>query len=141
LDSLTREKRSWNMSRIHSRNTKPETLVRSLLHKAGYRFRLHAKKLPGTPDIVLPKYRTVIFVHGCFWHRHVDCANATRPKTRPEFWELKFKSTVERDRKKAEQLKSAGWRVIIVWECELEKNAQELIFRISEELKGGQVGS
>lgn len=125
------------MSRIHSRNTKPERQVRSLLHKAGYRFRLHSKKLPGTPDIVLPKYRTVIFVHGCFWHRHIDCANATIPKTRPEFWESKFKATAERDRKKTEELRLAGWRVIIVWECDLRKDAQALILRISTELKGG----
>jgi len=125
------------MSRIHSRNTKPERQVRSLLHKAGYRFRLHSKKLPGTPDIVLPKYRAVIFVHGCFWHRHIDCANATIPKTRPEFWESKFKATAERDRKKTEELRLAGWRVIIVWECDLRKDAQALILRISTELKGG----
>lgn len=125
------------MSRIHSRNTKPERQVRSLLHKAGYRFRLHSKKLPGTPDIVLPKYRTVIFVHGCFWHRHIDCANATIPKTRPEFWKSKFKATAERDRKKTEELRLAGWRVIIVWECDLRKDAQALILRISTELKGG----
>ena len=137
MDRLTKEKRSWNMSRIRSKNTKPEIRLRSLLHKAGYRFRLHARKLPGTPDIVLPKYRTVIFVHGCFWHRHNDCANSTMPKTRIEFWESKFKTTVERDQDKIEKLRIAGWRVIIVWECELDKNDGLLIRRISEELRGG----
>lgn len=137
MDRLTKEKRSWNMSRIRSKNTKPEIRLRSLLHKAGYRFRLHARKLPGTPDIVLPKYRTVIFVHGCFWHRHNDCANSTMPKTRIEFWESKFKTTVERDQDKIEKLRLAGWRVIIVWECELDKNDGLLIRRISEELRGG----
>jgi len=137
LDRLTKEKRSWNMSRIRSKNTKPEIRLRSLLHKAGYRFRLHARKLPGTPDIVLPKYRTVIFVHGCFWHRHIDCSNSTMPKTRIEFWESKFKTTVERDQDKIEKLRIAGWRVIIVWECELDKNDGLLIRRISEELRGG----
>lgn len=137
MDRLTKEKRSWNMSRIRSKNTKPEIRLRSLLHKAGYRFRLHARKLPGTPDIVLPKYRTVIFVHGCFWHRHIDCANSTMPKTRIEFWESKFKTTVERDQDKIEKLRLAGWRVIIAWECELDKNDGLLIRRISEELRGG----
>ena len=137
MDRLTKEKRSWNMSRIRSKNTKPEIRLRSLLHKAGYRFRLHARKLLGTPDIVLPKYRTVIFVHGCFWHRHNDCANSTMPKTRIEFWESKFKTTVERDQDKIEKLRLAGWRVIIVWECELDKNDGLLIRRISEELRGG----
>lgn len=137
MDRLTKEKRSWNMSRIRSKNTKPEIRLRSLLHKAGYRFRLHARKLPGTPDIVLPKYRSVIFVHGCFWHRHNDCANSTMPKTRIEFWESKFKTTVERDQDKIEKLRLAGWRVIIVWECELDKNDGLLIRRISEELRGG----
>ena len=137
MDRLTKEKRSWNMSRIRSKNTKPEIRLRSLLHKAGYRFRVHARKLPGTPDIVLPKYRTVIFVHGCFWHRHNDCANSTMPKTRIEFWESKFKTTVERDQDKIEKLRLAGWRVIIVWECELDKNDGLLIRRISEELRGG----
>jgi len=125
------------MSRIRSKNTKPEIRLRSLLHKAGYRFRLHARKLPGTPDIVLPKYRTVIFVHGCFWHRHIDCANSTMPKTRIEFWESKFKTTVERDQDKIEKLRLAGWRIIIVWECELDKDDGPLIRRISEELRGG----
>lgn len=128
------------MSRIRSRDTAPEKKVRSLLHNAGFRFRLHVKKLPGSPDIVLPRYRAVIFVHGCYWHRHAKCRYAYTPKSRTEFWEGKFKATVERDREKSDELRSAGWRIIVVWECELEKNAQAVIDKICEELKGEQHG-
>ena len=117
MDRLTKEQRSWNMSRIRSRNTSPELRVRSFLHSAGFRFRLHEKKLPGCPDIVLPKYETVIFVHGCFWHRHSGCRLAYTPKTRVEFWQEKFRQNVERDRKKEKQLLESGWKVLTVWEC------------------------
>lgn len=137
-DRITKEHRSWNMSRIRSGDTKPERLVRSLLHRAGYRFRIRVNALPGRPDIVLPKYRTAIFVHGCFWHRHAECRYAYTPKSRTNFWEEKFKATVERDRKKTDELRSVGWRVIVVWECELKKNAQAVINKICEELKGEQ---
>lgn len=137
-DRITKEHRSWNMSRIRSGDTKPERLVRSLLHRAGYRFRIRVNALPGRPDIVLPKYRTAIFVHGCFWHRHSECRYAYTPKSRTNFWEEKFKATVERDRKKTDELRSVGWRVIVVWECELKKNAQAVINKIREELKGEQ---
>lgn len=116
-DRLSREKRSWNMSRIRSKDTSPEMRVRSYLHKAGFRFRLHEKSLPGRPDIVLPKYRTVIFVHGCFWHRHLGCKLAYMPKTRVEFWREKFRHNVERDRVKKDQLLESGWTVLTVWEC------------------------
>lgn len=126
------------MSRIRSGNTKPEKQVRSLLHWAGYRFRIHVRKLPGAPDIVLPKYKAAIFVHGCFWHRHDGCRYAYNPKSRTEFWREKFKATVERDRKKSEELRAAGWRVIVVWECELKKNAPAVINEICEVLKGEQ---
>ncbi|RZB35059.1 MAG: DNA mismatch endonuclease, patch repair protein [Desulfobacteraceae bacterium Eth-SRB1] len=119
MDKLTPEHRSWNMSRIRSGNTKPELLVRSLLHRMGYRFRLHRKDLPGKPDIVLPKYRTVIFVHGCFWHRHEDCKYAYIPKSRREFWDNKFKTNIERDKKVNQKLMNLGWKVNIIWECEL----------------------
>lgn len=107
------------MSRIRDRDTKPEKLVRSLLHRLGYRFRLHRKDLPGRPDIVLPKYRTAIFVHGCFWHRHRGCKYAYQPKSRVEFWKKKFLDTVKRDKRNQNELKELGWKVIIVWECEL----------------------
>ena len=113
------------MSQIRGKDTKPEILLRSLLHRRGFRFRLHAPGLPGTPDIVLPKYRTVIFVHGCFWHRHEGCSNATMPKTRTDFWTEKFRRTVERDQEKQAQLERAGWRVLTVWECELKSNPSE----------------
>ena len=102
------EARSRNMSAIKSKNTKPEIIVRKLLHSMGYRFRLHKKDLPGSPDIVLPKYKTVIFVHGCFWHRHHNCKFATTPKTRTEFWENKFKENIERDIKNQNKLKNLG---------------------------------
>lgn len=116
-DRLSKEKRSWNMSRIRSKDTSPEMRVRSYLHKAGFRFRLHEKNLPGRPDIVLPKYETVIFVHGCYWHRHPGCKLAYMPKTRVEFWQEKFRQNVERDRVKKDQLLESGWTVLTVWEC------------------------
>ena len=108
-----------NFSRIKSGNTKPEIVVRSLLHNMGYRLRLHRKNLPGKPDIVLPRYKSVIFVHGCFWHRHKGCKNATSPKTKIIFWREKFKANVEWDRKVQKELKSMGWSIQIIWECEL----------------------
>jgi DNA mismatch endonuclease (patch repair protein) len=119
MDRISKEHRSWNMSRIQSRDTKPEKTVRSILHGLGYRFRLHRKDLPGKPDIVLARYNSVIFVHGCFWHRHKDCKNASIPKTKKTFWEEKFKANIERDIKVKNELKSNGWRVLVVWECEL----------------------
>lgn len=118
MDTLSREKRSWNMSRIQSKNTQPEMAVRSLLHKMGYRFRVHSARLPGRPDIVLPKYKTVIFVHGCFWHRHPNCKYAYQPKSRQDFWEKKFRQNVERHESVYRQLQDMGWRVVVIWECE-----------------------
>lgn len=135
MDSLTREKRSWNMSRIRSQNTKPEKAVRSLLHHAGYRFRLHQRDLPGTPDIVLPKYRTALFVHGCFWHRHPGCRYAYTPKSRVDFWQKKFDENVTRDQRNRAKLKEAGWHVLVIWECEL-KEPDLLLKKIDRRLKG-----
>jgi len=117
VDTISREHRSWNMSRITGKNTKPELVVRSILHRMGYRFRLHRKDLPGRPDIVLPKYKTVIFVHGCFWHRHKGCKYAYTPKSRKAFWQKKFRENVERDLKAQSELRKAGWRVLVIWEC------------------------
>ena len=114
------EQRSRNMSAIKSKNTKPEIKVRKVLHSMGYRFRLHRKDLPGSPDIVLPKYKTVIFVHGCFWHRHENCKYASTPKTRKEFWESKFKANVKRDKEIEEKIKNIGWQSSVIWECELK---------------------
>ena len=125
------EQRSRNMSAIKSKNTKPEIKVRKVLHSMGYRFRLHSKDLPGSPDIVLPKYKTVIFVHGCFWHRHENCKYASTPKTRQEFWNKKFNENILRDKKNLEILSSLGWKIIIIWECEIrnKKINLEQIFK------------
>jgi DNA mismatch endonuclease (patch repair protein) len=119
MDSLSKERRSWNMSRIRSKDTKPELMVRSILHRSGYRFRLHVPELPGHPDIVLPKWKTAVFVNGCFWHRHQGCRFAYSPKSRQAFWQKKFRETVKRDAKKVKALAALGWTVEIVWECEL----------------------
>jgi DNA mismatch endonuclease, patch repair protein len=117
-DRISKEHRSWNMGRIRGKDTEPEIRVRSLLHRLGYRFRLHDRNLPGRPDIVLRRYRTVIFVHGCFWHRHTGCRYAYSPKSRAAFWEEKFARNVVRDQDAEAALAGAGWRVATVWECE-----------------------
>lgn len=119
MDKLTKEKRSWNMSRIRAKNTKPEIYVRSILHGRGYRFRLHPKELPGKPDIILPKYNTAIFVHGCFWHGHVGCKDFAPPKTRTEWWLNKINGNKKRAIDNILHLEKLGWEVIVVWECEL----------------------
>lgn len=115
---MSQEKRSALMGRIRGRNTGPEMTVRKLLYAMGYRFRLHARDLPGKPDIVFRSRRIAVFVHGCFWHRH-DCGLAYVPKTRPEFWQRKFEGNVARDRRTKRELEAAGWRVVLVWECQL----------------------
>lgn len=117
--------RSYIMSQIKGKNTKPEILVRKYLHALGFRFRLHDRKLPGTPDIVLPKYKTVIFVHGCFWHGHKNCKYANIPKTRTEWWSDKFDRNKLNDKKAARILKKDGWHVITVFECELKKDKRD----------------
>lgn len=109
--------RSSNMRAVRSGDTKPELMVRKLLHAMGFRFRLRRVDLPGKPDIVLPRYQTVVFVHGCFWHRHT-CKRASMPKTRTEFWEAKLAGNVVRDRRVADELRALGWQVVVVWECE-----------------------
>ncbi len=119
-DVHSKETRSYNMSRIRSKDTKPELLVRKFLHKNGFRFRLHVRDLPGKPDIVLPKYKTVIFIHGCFWHGHEGCRYFVVPKTRTEWWLNKIGVNISNDQKAEEQLTAAGWKVIKIWECELK---------------------
>lgn len=106
------------MARVKNKNTAPELLVRRILHRLGYRFRLHRRDLPGNPDIVLPRHHTAIFVHGCFWHGH-DCPRGKRPATRPDFWNPKLDKNMERDKKNHEMLTQLGWRVVVIWECEL----------------------
>lgn len=139
MDKITKERRSWNMSKIKSKDTKPELKVRKILYKLGYRFRLHRKDLPGKPDIVLPKYKTAIFVNGCFWHRHDNCIEASRPKTNSEFWENKITKTVERDLKKHQLLRDDNWKVIVFWECELEGSEDENISFIKRGLSENDI--
>ena len=133
-DKLTPEKRSWNMSRIKGKDTKIEVEVRKYLFSKGYRFRKNDKRYPGKPDIVLPKYHVAIFVHGCFWHRHEGCKDATTPKTRTEFWLEKFDKNVKNDQIKQEKLRELGWKVIVICECELKRNFQETMDKVEEEL-------
>jgi len=140
-DKLTPRRRSWNMSRIRSANTKPEIVLRSVLHRMGFRFRIHQRGLSGRPDIVLPKYRTVIFVHGCFWHQHPGCIEAVRPKTNEKYWTAKLDGNVKRDRKNHQNLRKEGWRVFRFWECEIEKDPIRVATRITKELRGFARGS
>ena len=134
-DRISPEHRSWNMSRIRGKDTGPELRLRSLLHRAGFRYRLHDTTLPGKPDLVLPRYRTVIFVHGCYWHRHSGCKYAATPRTRTDFWLAKFQGTVERDHRAVEELSLRGWRVITVWECELKRDPAGVVFEIRRQLE------
>ena len=119
MDTISKNRRSWNMSRIRSKNTKPELIVRSFLHGMGYRFRLHRKDLPGIPDIVLPKHKTVILVHGCFWHRHSGCNYAYSPKSNVDKWNKKFTENMLRDAKVADEIRRLGWQSITIWECDV----------------------
>lgn len=117
-DRLNSQRRSWNMSRIKSRDTIPELAVRKVLYRMGYRYRLHSPAIPGKPDIVLKRYRAAIFVHGCFWHRHPGCKFAYTPKSRVEFWTKKFEANINRDETVKKQLSDLGWKYLIIWECE-----------------------
>ena len=122
MDRISVKKRSWNMGQIKSTNTKPEKIVRSFIHNAGLRFRLHDKNLPGRPDIILKKYNTVIFVDGCFWHRHKGCKYSYTPKSRKKFWEDKFEKNIERDNVVNKSYNSIPWRLIRIWECEIDED-------------------
>jgi DNA mismatch endonuclease (patch repair protein) len=131
-DIFTPEKRSQVMSRIRSRNTKPELAVRSMLHRLGYRFTVNGQKnrsLPGRPDIVLPKYRTVIFVHGCFWHGHENCSKFRMPKSRHSYWKRKIDGNRDRDLRNEDALSDMGWRVVTVWECRLNFLRKKIAIR------------
>ncbi|MGB0414364.1 MAG: very short patch repair endonuclease [Coraliomargarita sp.] len=128
MDTVSEAQRAYNMSRIRSKDTKPELIVRSMLHRLGYRFTVNGpknKQLPGKPDIVLPKYKTVIFVHGCFWHGHEGCKDFRYPKTRTHWWKAKIDGNVTRDKKRIKELKAMGWQVSVIWACEL-KNLDKL---------------
>jgi len=129
-DHLTSKKRSWNMSLIRSANTAPEIIVRKMLYSFGFRFRLHKKDLPGKPDIVLKKYKTVIFVHGCFWHQHKRCKRSNIPKSNRSYWKPKLNRNIKRDSRHKADLKKIGWRTITIWECEtktIEKLRKKLV--------------
>lgn len=119
MDTVSAGTRSRMMRSVRQRNTKPEMLVRSAAHGFGLRFRLHAKDLPGRPDLVFPRWKTAVFVHGCFWHRHVDCARATTPSSNVEFWQQKFVANVARDERSIAELQARGWAVHVIWECEV----------------------
>ena len=123
MDIFTVEKRRWLMRRIGVKGTRPEKVVRSVLHHLGFRFRLHRKDLPGKPDIVLPRHKKVILVHGCFWHGHPGCRAAARPTTNMEFWNEKLDSNIRRDKNQRDTLQQLGWDVLVLWECETEKPA------------------
>lgn len=130
-DIFSKNKRSEIMSKISAKNTKPEIILRKALFKRGYRYRINYKKLPGKPDIVLSKYKTVIFVNGCFWHAHANCKDAHLPKSNVEFWKKKIDSNIERDNRNIQQLKNMGWNILVIWECEInKKNIDSLINRI-----------
>ena len=132
------EVRSYNMSQIQGKDTKPEMMVRKFLHSNGFRYRLHVKDLPGKPDLVLPKYNSVIFVHGCFWHVHEGCKYFKLPKTRTEFWRDKLYGNKKRDEDNIKRLKKDGWNVIVVWECELKSKPEETLKKVLKELKNNK---
>lgn len=135
-DNHSKDVRSRNMSRIRSTDSKPEEIVRKFLFSQGFRYRKNDKKLPGKPDIVLPKYQTVIFVNGCFWHKH-DCPRFVWPSSNQDYWRPKILGNVERDKKNADQLRSQGWNVIVVWECELKKAVRdERLYALCSEIRG-----
>jgi len=133
------ETRSYNMSQISGKDTKPEMIVRKFLHRNGFRYRLHVKELPGKPDLVLPKYNSVIFVHGCFWHVHKDCKYFKLPQTNTNFWKEKLYGNKERDEKHIQKLEKEGWNVIVVWECELKPGKKEkTLIKIVEEIENSR---
>ena len=133
-DRISAEHRSWNMSRIKGKDTKIEVVVRQYLFSKGFRFRKNDKRFTGKPDVVLPKYKTVIFVNGCFWHMHEGCPQARLPKTNTQFWKDKLEKNVLNDKKHVTELQQNGWKVITVWECELEKNFEPTMERIITEI-------
>jgi len=128
-DVFSKEKRSWIMSRVKGRDTKPEMLVRSFVHRMGFRFRVHRRDLPGNPDIVLPRHGKVIFVHGCFWHGHERCPRSKRPTTNKSFWNKKLDANIERDKRFQRELRRMGWKLLVVWQCETH-NPEKLLGKL-----------
>ena len=137
MDTVSPARRSEIMARIRSKGTAPELAVRQVAHALGFRFRLHRKDLPGSPDVVFPRFRTAVFVHGCYWHRHGGCRLAYEPKSNREFWQRKFNTNVERDRRAASRLQELGWRVLVIWECETA-DRKSLGRRLSRALRSTQ---
>ena len=135
MDIWSKQKRSEVMRRIRGKNTKPELILRSQLFKQGFRFRVHQKDLPGKPDIVLPKYQTVIFVHGCFWHYHKDCREGRIPSTNSIFWKDKLQRNISKDEENIKALRKAKWKVHVVWECEIEKNLEQTLKKLTSDLQ------
>lgn len=135
MDIWSKEKRSLVMSKIGCKNTKPELLLRSLLFRKGFRYRIHQKNLAGKPDIVLKKYNTIIFVHGCFWHYHKDCQAGKIPSSNTKFWKDKLERNVEKDQQNVELLQKDGWKVLEIWECEIENTPEETLNKIIDNLK------
>jgi DNA mismatch endonuclease, patch repair protein len=134
VDVFSEEKRSWIMSRVKNKDTKPEIIVRSIIHRLGYRFRKNSLNLPGRPDIVLARHRKVIFVHGCFWHGHKKCKRASRPSTNKVFWAKKLDTNIDRDIHNNKVLKSLGWKTLIIWECQM-KDQDKLLSKLECFLK------
>jgi len=147
MDTVDKATRSRMMSNIRGKDTRPELLLRRELHRLGFRFRNHATSLPGKPDFILPKYRAAVFVHGCFWHRHVGCRLASTPATRPDFWNAKFEANIDRDARARDALLRSAWRVATIWECGLRKAkdvsaAAEIVARwLPSELDTLEIGS
>lgn len=140
MDNLDKNKRSCLMAKIKQKNTEPEIIVRHFLYSKGFRYRINLKSLPGSPDIVLPKYKTVIFVHGCFWHGHT-CKAGHLPTSNLDYWKLKIEKNIERDRKKNEELEMQGWNVIVVWQCEVKqlKNRHQRLFTLVLEIMNNKM--
>ncbi|AZV95394.1 very short patch repair endonuclease [Bordetella sp. J329] len=134
----TTPQRSRMMSSIRGKNTRPERTLRSLLFVRGFRYRLHVRKLPGSPDLVFPKHKAVVFVHGCFWHRHDGCRYTTTPQTNEDFWQRKFQGNVDRDKRNMEMLRSLGWRVATVWECAMRHSAEDTAQLVEKWLHGDE---
>lgn len=133
----TPEQRSRTMRAVRSRDTKPELTVRRFLHTAGLRYILHDRRLPGSPDLVFPKYRTVVFVHGCFWHQHANCPAASRPRSNTEYWSRKLTGNVERDARNRNSLEASGWRVLVIWECEIRE--RDALDRLAETIRSSRI--